>query len=340
MATADRKAVLKEVIGRHPGISKTDLQKRVKDDMSKDTASKELADLEKSGEIIVRKEGKKTRYFPRDSEEDRLNEDLAAALDGYVEELCSMKEGMGTYPYDLLNAFNNEIFRQRDNLMRLKKRLEDELKFEHTVEDVMRDYNEMHSDIVKSLRISHRLVDDSTGRKIHECMEAMSSRLRQKTTRLFELRTSRKSYGKGKTRDSLTKEINQLDLDVDKILGHAADLQIKLEALKKRKHDELWGPFAPRPVYWLQRVEEGRAKFQSLVEEALDTKAKMQGGEIEPWLDAEVGLNRIMGQLSDIKGGLAETEEVVIKSYINADLYKHQKELSSLVEKTLEMYRP
>ena len=340
MATADRKAVLKEVIGRHPGISKTDLQKRVEGDMTKDTASKELTDLEKDGEIIVRREGKKLRHFLREAEECRLNEDLAAALDGYVEELRAMKEGMGTYPYDLLNAFNNEISRQRDSLMRLKKRLEDELKFEHTVEDVMRDYNEIRDDIAESLGMFQRLVDGDTERKMRECLEAMSGHLRQKATRRFKLRTKRKSYGKGKTRDSLTEEIDRLDSEVCEILEHAADLHTKLARLKSIAPYELRGSLAPHPVRWLQYVEEGRTKFQSLVKEALDAKTETHDDETERWRDAEARLNRITEQLSDMEGGLAETKEAVIKSYMDANLYKRQKELSLLVEETLEMYRP
>lgn len=340
MATADRKAVLKEVIGRHPSIYKTNLQKRVKDHMSKDTASGELEDLEKDGEIIVRKEGKKTRYFLRDAEEDRLNGDLAAALDGYVEELRAMKEEMKTYPYDLLNEFNNEISRQKDKLIRLKKRRVDELKFEHAVEDVMREYNEIRSDIADSLGMFQRLVDGDTERKIHECTEAMSRRLRQKATKRFELRTRRKSYGKSKTRDSLTEEIDQLDSEICEILEHAADLHSKLARLKSIAPHELRGSLAPHPVRWLQYVEEGRAKFQSLVEEALDAKTETHGDETERWRDAETRLNRITEHLSDMKGGLAETKEAVIKSYMDANLYKRQKELSLLVEETLEMYRP
>lgn len=339
MAAADRQTILKEVIGRHPGISKTDLQNRVQDHMAKDTASKELTDLEKDCKITVRREGKKMRYFLRDAEEDRLNKDLAAALDGYVKDLCTMKEEMETYPYDLLNAFNNEIPQQRDNLMRLKKRLEDELKFEHTVEDVMRDYDEMYGNIAKSLGMFQRPVDYNTERKIHECMTTMSRLLRQKATRQFKLRAKRKLYGKSKTRDLLTREIDQLDSDIYKILDRAAELNSKMSFLKKAKPHEFRGPTAPRPVRRLQRAEELRAEFQGLVEEALSAKTEIQDGEIERWQDAEVGLNRIMEQLSDMKGGLAETEEAVIKSYIDADLYRQQKELSSLVEETLEMYR-
>ena len=340
MAVADREAILKEVVGRHPGIPKTDLQNRVQGYMAKDTASKMLEDLVKDGKVIRRKDGKKVRYFLRDALEDRLNKDLAAALDGYVKDLSAMKDEMETYPYDLLNVFNTEIPRQRDNLMRLKKRLEDELKFEHTVEDVMRDYDEMYGDIAKSLGMFQRLVDDNTKRKINECMTAMSGHLRQKATRQFELRTKRKSLGTGKTRDSLTKEINQLDLGIEEILVRAADLRSKLAYLKSRKPDELWGSFAPEPVRRLQCVGEERTRFQRLVEKALNAKIDMHDGEIEHWQDAEAELIRIMEQLSDMKSGLAKTEEVVIKSYIDADLYKQQKELSSLVEKTLEMYRP
>lgn len=334
MATADRKAVLKEEIGRQPGIFKTVLQKRVKDHMSKDTASKELDDLEKDGEIIVRKEGKKTRYFLRDAEEDRLNGDLAAALDGYVEELHAMKKEMKTYPYDLLNEFNNEISRQKDKLMRLKKRREDELKFEHAVEDVMRDYNEIRGDIAESLGMFQRLVDGDTERKIRECTEAMSRRLRQKATRRFKLRIKRKSYGKSKTRDTLTEEIDQLDSEVYEILEHAADLHSKLTRLKSIAPYEFRGSLAPHPVRWLQYVEKGRTEFQSLVKEALDAKT-----ETDHWRDVEAVLNRITEQLSDMKGGLAETKEGVIKSYMDANLYKRQKELSLLVEETFEMYR-
>lgn len=339
MVVVDRKTILKEVIGRHPGIYKTDLLKRVKDAMAKDTASRELADLEKNGKIIMRREGKKNRYFPRDAEEDRLNEDLAAALDCYVKELCAMKEEMGTYPYDLLNAFNNKIPKQRDELMRLKKRLEDELKFEHTVEDVMRYYNEICSDVVKSLRILQGLVDGNTERKIHECMDVMLRRLKQKATTQFELRTKRNSLGKSKKRDSLTEEIDHLDSDIDKILGHAADLQYKLAHLKSITPDELSGVFAPHPVRWLQHVEEGRTKFQSLVEKALNAKTEVQDDEMKLWRDAETGLNWITEQLSNMKGRLAKTEEAVITSYMDADLYKQQKELSLLVDETLEMYR-
>lgn len=339
MAAADRQTILMGAIGRHPGISKTDLQNRVHDHMAKDTASKELADLEKDCKITVRREGKRVRYFPRDAEEDRLNEDLAAALDGYVKDLCTMKEEMETYPYYLLNAFNNEIPRRKDSLMRLKKRLEDELKFEHTVEDVMRYYDEMYSDIAESLGMFQRRVDRNTEGKIHKCMTAMSGHLRQKATRQFELRTKRNSYGKSKTRDSLTKEIDQLGLDIDEILVRVSDLRSKMSYLKRIKPDELWGSFAPQPVRWLQRVGEERTRFQSLVEKALNAKTEMQDDDIEHWQDAEAGLIRIMEQLSDMKGGLAKTEEAVIKSYIDADLYKQQKELYSLVEDTLEMYR-
>ena len=339
MATVDRKAVLKGVMGRHPGISKTDLQKRVKDHMTKNTASKELADLEKDGEITVRKEGKKLRHFLREAEEDRLNEDLAAALDGYVEELRAMKGEMETYSYDLLNAFNNEIPRQRDHLMQLKKGLEDEMKFEHTVEDVMRDYNEMYGDIADSLGMFRGLVDGDTDRKIHECMTAMSGHLMQKATRRFESRTKRESCGTSKTRDSLTKEIDQLGSDMDKILGRAADLKFKLADIKRIKPRELRHPLAPRPVRWLQRVEEGRTGFQSLVEDALNAKAKTQDDETERWRDAEAGLNRIMGQLSDMKDGLAKTEEAVIKSYIDADLHKQQKWLQRVEEGRAEFQR-
>lgn len=339
MVAVDRKAILKEAIGRYPGISKTDLLKRVKDAMAKDTASRELADLEKDGKIIMRREGKKNRYFLRDAEEDRLNEDLAAALDGYVKELCAMKEEMGTYPYDLLNAFNNKIPEQRDELIRFKKRLEDELKFEHTVEDVMRDYNEIWSNVVKSLGIFQRLVDDNTGKKIRECMDVMSRRLKQKATTQFELRTKRKSLGKSKKRDSLTEEIEQLDSDIYKILVHAADLQYKLAHLKRITPYELSGAFAPHPVRWLQHVEEGRTKFQSLVEKALNAKTEGQDDEMKLWRDAEAGLKWITEQLSNMKGRLAKTEEAVITSYMDADLYKKQKELSLLVDEILEMYR-
>ena len=340
MAVVDRKDTLKEAIGRHPGIYKTDLQKRVKDAMSKDTASKELADLEKDGEITVRKEGKKLRYFPRDAEEDRMNEDLAAALDGYVEELCAMKGEMGAYPYDLLNQIYNEIPRQRDHLMRLKKGLEDELKFEHTVEDVMREYNKIRDDIDESLGMFQAPVDGDTERKIRECLMAMSGRLMQKTERRFELINKRKPYGKSKMRDSLTKEIDQLDLEIDKILEHAVDLRSKLAHLKSITPDELRGSRTPYPVRWLQHVEEERTKFQSLVEKALNAKTETHGDEVKLWRNAEAGLDRIMVQLSDMKGGLAETKEAVIKSYVDADLYKRQKELSSLVDEILEMYGP
>lgn len=341
MAAAGREAILEAAIGMHPGISKTDLQMFVEDDMAKATASRALGDLVKAGKIIERKEGRRIRYYPQYAAEDGLNEDLVVALDGYVEELCALKEGAGTYPYDLLNAFNNKIRQQRDDLTRLKKRLEDELKFEHAVEDTMRDYNEMYGDIVEPLGIFRRLVDDDTRRKIHECMTAMSGRLRQKATKQFELRTKRKSLGKGETRDSLTKEIKQLDSDMDEIFERASNLQLKISRLKSRKGDDrLWGPFAPTPVRWLQRVEEGRTRFQSLVEEALAAKTKVQDDGPEHWQYAEDGLTRVRGQLSDMKGILAETEEVAIKSYIDAELYERQKELSSLVDETLETYRP
>lgn len=341
METANRKDTLKEVIDRHPGISKTKLQNHVKDYMAKDTASKELVYLVEDREIIERKEGKKVRYYPRDAQEDRLNKDLAAALNGYVKDLCTMKDEVNTYPYDLLNAFNHEIPRQRDELILLKKRLENKLKFEHAVEDVMREYNEMHGGIHELLQMSQRRVDDDTTTKIHECMNVMSSRLRQKTTKQFGLRTERKSLGKSKKRDSLTKEIKQLDSDIYEILECANDLQRKLEHLNSKDlHPQLRGPLAPLPVRKLQHVEKSRADLQKLVKEALITKTKMQSREMEHWRNAEAGLTNIMEQLSDMKDSLDETTEAVIKSYIDADLYKQQKELFSLVNKTLEIYRP
>ena len=341
METTNRKEILKEVIDRYPGISKTKLQNRVTRNMAKDTASKKLEDLVKSSEIIKRKEGRNVRYYPRDVQEDRLNKDLAAALNGYVKVLCAIKEDMDTYPYDLLNAFNHEIPRQRDELIRLKKRLEDELKFEHAVEDVMREYNEMCGGIRKLLRMSQRRVDDDTTMKIRECMSAMSNRLRQKTTKRFELKTKKKPLGKSKKRDSLTEEIKQLDSDIYKILECADDLQRKLERLNSKDiHPELRGPLAPLPVHKLQYVEKSRADLQELVEDALIPKTKMQSSEMKHWRDAEAGLTNIMKQLSDMKDSLDKTTEAVIKSYIDADLYKQQKELFSLVDKTLEMYRP
>lgn len=340
MAAADREAILEEAIGRHPGISTTDLQRLVKNDMAKVTASKVIGDLVKADKIIKKEDGKKIRYYPQYAAEGGLNKDLAAALDGYVEDLCSMKDGVETYPYELLNAFNNEIRRQRDNLTRLKKRLEDELKFEHAVEDTMLYYDEMYADIVEPLGMLRRLVDDDTGRKIHECMTAMSGRLRQKATRQFELRTKRKSLGKGEARDSLTEEIKQLDLDIEEILVRADDLRRKVSYLKSRKANKLRGPFTPIPVHWLRHVEKGRARFQSLVEEALNAKAEMRDDGPRHWRDAEAGLARVREQLSDMKCVLAETEEAVVKSYMDADRYKRLKELSSLVDEILEAYRP
>lgn len=339
MAAADRQTILEEAIGRHPGINTTDLQNRVKDHMAKDTAAKALEDLVKGGKVIKRQEGKNVRHFLRDAEEDRLNKDLTAALDDYVKDLSAMKGEMETYPYDLLNAFNNEIPRQRDNLMRLKKRLEGELKFEHTVEDVMREHDEMRHNIAELLMIRQGLVDYDASSKIYKCLAAMSDRLRQKATRQFELRTERKPLGKCKKRDSLTKEIKQLDSDIYAILKRTAELSSKTLFLKKAKPHELWGPLPPQPVRRLQRAEELRAEFQGLVEEVLSAKTEMRGDELERWQNAEDGLIRMREQLSNMKNGLAETEEAVIKSYIDADLYEQQKELYSLVENTLEMYR-
>lgn len=339
MAAAGRESILKEAIGRNPGISKTDLLERVKDDMAKPTASKALGYLVKSGEVIEMNEGKKVRHYLRDAEEEGLGEDLTAALDGYVEDLRSMKDGVEAYPYDLLNAFNNEIRRQRDNLSRLKKRLEDELKFEHAVEDVMREYGEMRGDVVESLSTLRGLVDYGTERRIHECLEAMSGRLMEKAKKQFELRTKRKSHGKGEKRDSLTEEIKQLGSDIDKILDLMLDLRHDLEYLSPKSHE--WrGPPAPQTVGWLRHVEKGRAGFQRLVEEALNAKDEMRGDGPEHWPDAEAGLTRIVEQLSDMKDVLAETEEAVVKSYMDADRYKRLKELSSLVDETLEAYRP
>ena len=340
MESTNRETILKEMIDRYPGISTTSLQNRVRKVMAKDTASKMLEDLVNDHKIIRRKEGKAIRYFPLDAEEERLNKDLAAALDGYVKDLCAMKEEMTTYPYDLLNAFNNEIPRQRDSLARLKSKLEGELKFEHAVEDLMRDYSEMHGYISKLLWTHQRIVDDDTRLKVQKCMWNMSVHLKQKATRQLELRKQRTSYGKSEKRDSLTKEIDQLDLDINKILERAADLQFKLQYIKENKPNELWGPFAPQPVDWLQRIEESRMNCQRLIERALEAKTSMQEDDLEHWQGAEAGLNRVREQLSDIKRGLVETEDAVIKSYIGADLHKHQKELSLLVEEILETYRP
>lgn len=340
MESAYRESILKEAIGRNPGIYKTDLQKLVQGDMAKDTSSKMLGTLVEDGKIVERQEGKKIRYFPRDAAEDGLSESLAAALDGYVKDLCAMKGELGTYPYYLLNVFNNEIPRQRDDLMRLKKRLEDELRFEHTVEDVMREHDRMHNSIAELLGMRHKLVDHDTRSKIYKCVAAMSSRLRQMATKRFELIKKRKSYGKGETRDSLNEEIARLDSDIGKILDQTADLHTKIRYLRNVKPRELWGTFPPQPVRWLQRVEKERTSLQSLVEEALDAKTEMQGDDLERWQDAETGLVRIRGQLSDMKNGLAETEEVVTKLYIGADLYEQQKELYSLVDAMCEMYRP
>lgn len=250
-----------------------------------------------------------------------------------------MKDEMETYPYDLLNMLNNEIPLQREDLMRLKKRLEDDMKFEHTVEDIMRNHSETCSSIYKSLGMFQKLVDDNTERKIRECLMAMSSRLRRNATRRFELINKRKHYGKSETRDSLTEEIDNLDSDMDKIQDRTAELYSKLQYLKRAEPFELWGPLAPQPVYRLQRVEEEITRFQGLVEEALNAKANLQGDELEHWQKAEDGLIRIREQLSDMKNGLAEAKEVVITSYIDAELYERQKELYSLVEETFEMYR-
>lgn len=339
MEPTDRESILKEEIDRDPGISTTDLQNRVQGYMAKDTASKILGDLVGDGKIIQRKEGKKIRYFPLDAEEGELNKSLAAALDVYVKDLCAMKDEMKTYPYDLLNMLNNTIPRQREELMRRKKGLEDDMKFEHTVKDIMRVHSEICDDIYKSLGMFQKLVDDDTERKIRECLTVMSSRLRQNATRRFELINKRKHYGKSETRYSLTEEIDNLTSDMDKIQDRTAELDVKLRYLKRAKPRELWGPLAPQPVYQLQRVEEERTRLQGLVEEALNAKANLQGDELEHWQKAEDGLIRIREQLSDMKDGLAEAQEVVIASYIDADLYEQQKKLYSLVEETFETYR-
>lgn len=198
MESADRESIIKDMIDRYPGISTTNLQKCVEGRMSKDTASKAIKNLAEDGKIIMRKEGKKILHFPRDAADDKVGKDLAAVLDGYVKDLCAIKKEIGTYPYDLLNAFHNEIHQRRDNLIRWKKEMEDRLKLEYNVDDVMHYYNEMQYDIAESVRKYEALVNYI---KIHECLMAMSSHLRKKATRKFELITKRKSLGKGEKRD-------------------------------------------------------------------------------------------------------------------------------------------
>lgn len=334
MESVDRESIIKEMIDRCPGISTTNLQKCVEGRMSKDTASKAIKNLAEDGKIIMRRDGKKILHFPRDAADDKVGKDLAAVLDGYVKDLCTMKEEIGTYPYDLLNAFHNEIHRQRDNLIRRKKEIEDRLKLEYNVDDVMHYYNEMQHDIAKSVRKYEAFADHE---KIYECLAAMSGHLRKNVTKKFELIKKRKSLGKSEKRDSLTEEIHQLDSDVDDILLRVSDLQIKADLNLDRYKSR--GLYAPRLVRKLEYMEEKRAELQSMVEEVLNPKIA-QDDEIKHWKLVEDGLIHARKRLLDMKDELAKTKDNVVSSYIGADRQKRLKELSLLVEKSLEMYPP
>ena len=334
MESADRESIVKEMIDKHPGISTTNLQKCVQGHMSKDTASKAIKNLAENDRIIRRKEGKKVLHYPHDAADDEVGKDLAAVLDDYVKDLCAMREGIETYPYDLLNAFHNEIHRQRDNLVRRKKEIEDRLKLEYNVDDVMHYYDEMQHDIVKSVRKYGEFADHI---KIHECLRTMSDHLRKKTKRKFELIKERQSWGKGKKRDSLTKEIDQLGSDIDDILIHASDLQTRADLNPSRQG---WrGLYAPPLVRKLEYMEEKRAEFQNMVGEVLNPKIA-QDDEIKHWKLVEDGLIHTRKRLLDMKDELAKTKDNVIASYIGTERQKRLKEVSLLVAKILEMYPP
>ena len=332
MDMSDKESIIMQVVEEDPGINKTNLAGRVKDHMSKDTAAKAIERLVERGDIIQRREGKAMRHFPYEADEKKLKENLADVLGRQIKNLLNIQDELPTYTYEILNTLHNKISRQSEDLNWTKERLENELKFEHSVDDYVHEYK-MYRDDVRKMAAKN-LVDFHTRHRICKCLEIMQYRVGKNARKRFELIKQREKYGRGEKRKSLSERIAKLDEDIGEWFFYTSQLWHKLESMGRTKSGESPNPFGPQPMWMLNRVNQDRKQFQNKVEEVLNDAGKRYADGPEYWRVAESALKNVATQLTSMENDLVKAEKALHEAFMESISDEQGRELYQFIVKT------
>ena len=332
MDISDKESIIMQVVEEDPGINKTNLAGRVKNHMSKDTAAKAIERLVEKGDIIQRREGKAMRHFPYEADDKKLKENLADVLDRQIKNLSDVKDELPTYTYDLLNALHNKISYQSDELKRAKESWENELKFEHGIEDYKHQYKTYRGDVQKLL--AKNLVDYPIRNRINMCLKIMQCRVGNSARKRFGLIKQREKYGRGEKRKSLSERIAKLDEDIDEWFFYTSQLYHKLEWMGRTKSGESPNPFGPQPMWMLNSVKQDRKQFQNKVEEVLNDAGKRYADGPEYWRVAESALKNMTTQLTSMENDLVKAEKALHEAFMESISDEQGRELYQFIVKT------
>lgn len=311
-----RKDVIVSVIERNESITKTNLAKSVKKDMSMKTAFHLIEELVSEEKIIERKRGKKKRYYPVVDDPAKM----VSEIDGFIKNLSEIKEECSNYQFELFDPIYRKIIRQKDDLLHDIKLWQRDLDYDAYVEDIMWRYNDSESIIDKSLRF----IDFNRNRKLNNCLGSIHSYLYAAASRYVTCKSERAKYGKCKKRDSLSEEISHLETIIEDLLGYTRGIRDTIEVLERPKYHE-W-VFSPPLVSDLEYAQKEMKNLQDrvkcMIDKVVERRAVHKEGE-----KLEIGLEKIKDILRNIAEEFVVAKEEFDKAYMANLISKTEQKL-------------
>ena len=323
MDDQERESIVMREIESRPGIGKTELVRRVRDDMSRKTAYRILDGLVEGGEVVRCKVGRTARHHLRDARERELKENLKGALGDYIEDLRSIERELPDYPYEVSVALGRVVTEQKSRMATSKRFILDGYEYDHYVEDFIAYYRETRDEITKSLDDSP--VREDIKRDVRKTLRRIFIYISIAVEHRCKAEKERAALGgRDKSPGPLVEKIKRLDGIRDELHSHMKRMLQALEDGPPARESTMPSWDTRHLTSYLHRLEQFREVFREKVGEELAlARGELDGGSGQaPDRTNVLGkeletLDGIKEKIDGIKEKVDETEGLLDRLHSN-----------------------